>query len=172
MGRILLLAIAVLLASLSGCSSEETPARESIKLFNTRDEAVRQYIKNEPNNGIVVSLSLADGAEFLLSKDRQKVYYLGQLVQEGNQTGAERITPGFKFDGEWVKWEIDSLEHRMYTVKLSKESTGQGTYLKELDIRVVIEEGRHQNSAPDIMPVNAILSYEVLGTELYVPGAA
>lgn len=162
MARLMLTALVLLLAGLAGCSpNDDRPDWEPKKLFDNRDQAIQQYIKDESFHGTLIQLNIVDGRKLIISKEKQGIYYIGEFIERDNRIAAVKISPGFDLSqASWVKGEFESMDGPTYTISIFKEHLANALYVKELKAWVVVLEGNHQSDPQGTVPMNTALSYE------------
>ncbi|MNH88538.1 hypothetical protein D3C73_410470 [compost metagenome] len=152
---------------LVGCSSDsgEHAQPAPLKLFDTRDQAIQEYIRSEPmSSWTIIELRVDHGPKLLITKRSEEVYAAAQIVEKNKKVSVAKLSGDFDLTvGSGFKGEYTTLDGKTYTVSVSKEKDAQGTLIKELGATVTVQEGHHLGDMQGTVPVNAIQSYEPYG---------
>lgn len=135
----------------SGCSEDTKQlARQT---WDTKEEAIQQYINAEKVDGSIVQLNLSDGQVFLLVEEKNGIYFYSEVVSTGVDKGARehtdqqyeviKVSPSVSIDNSaGASWEYKTQDDHEYTISMMKSDTGQkAVYVEELDLFVTVREG-------------------------------
>ena len=135
----------------SGCS--EGTKQLTRQTWDTKEEAIQQYISTEKVDGSIVQLNLSDGQVFLLVEEKNGLYFYSEVVSTGVDKGARehkdqqyeviKVSPSVSIEhSAGASWEYKTQDDHEYTISMMKSDAGQeAVYVEELDLFVTVGEG-------------------------------
>lgn len=146
----------------SGCSDKKEKPAE-VRTFETKEEAIQQYI-NEPNQvSSIVQLKLPEEQEVLLVEESSDTFYFAKVTAHEQGYYVAKLDAGVRIDNTiGASWQYKMTSDQEYTISIMKPEAAQGgAYVKELDLYVTVAEGAvafdQMSVAPNVLQSASVL---------------
>lgn len=142
----------------SGCK----PGASNLKLFETKDESIKNYIEENSFKGSILEIGLENQETVLLFKQMQDKYYLGEVVKSKEKYSLLRISDGVaKGNTTGAMWDFRTFKGNVYTLKISKnKEDSDSIFNEEFGLYLSIVNG--ERNYKDENTVNVISSNQLI----------